>query len=119
VRGTPGADAADLGFSDLGCFGGEIKTPNLDALAKEGVRFSDCKPSLRTTSRVLTVVHTASACSPTRSMLMSGTDNHIAGVGVMSEQRGWDLERWNKKGHEGYLSQSSHYLVKNIADDRL
>lgn len=37
-------------------------------------------------------------------MLLSGTDNHIAGVGVMSEQRGWDLERWNKRGHEGYLS---------------
>jgi hypothetical protein len=52
-------------------------------------------------------------------MLMSGTDNHIAGVGVMSEQRGWDLERWNKKGHEGYLSQSSHCLIKNIANDRL
>jgi hypothetical protein len=38
-------------------------------------------------------------------MLLSGTDNHIAGVGVMSEQRGWDLERWNKRGHEGYLSE--------------
>jgi hypothetical protein len=37
----------------------------------------------------------------------------------MSEQRGWDLERWNKKGHEGYLSPSSHYLIRNIADDRL
>jgi hypothetical protein len=52
-------------------------------------------------------------------MLMSGTDNHIAGVGVMSEQRGWDLERWNKKGHEGYLSQSIDRLIKNIANDRL
>jgi arylsulfatase A-like enzyme len=119
VRGTPGADEIDLGYSDLGCFGGEIKTPNLDALAKEGVRLSDCKPRLRTTSKVLTVVHTASACSPTRSMLMSGTDNHIAGVGVMSEQRGWDLERWNKRGHEGYLSQSSHCLIRNIANGRL
>jgi len=64
-------------------------------------------------------VHTASACSPTRSMLMSGTDNHIAGVGVMSEQRGWDLERWNKKGHEGYLSQYIDRLIRNIAHDRL
>ena len=38
---------ADLGYSDLGCFGGEIKTPNLDALAEEGVRLSDCKRSRR------------------------------------------------------------------------
>lgn len=35
--------ADDLGYSDLGCFGGEIKTPNLDRLAKEGLRFSDCE----------------------------------------------------------------------------
>jgi arylsulfatase len=46
--------ADDLGFSDLGCFGGEIATPNLDALAKEGMRLSG--------------FHTASACSPTRSV---------------------------------------------------
>lgn len=38
-------------------------------------------------------------------MLMSGTDNHLAGVGVMSEQRANDYERWNKRGHEGYLSE--------------
>jgi arylsulfatase A-like enzyme len=119
VTDTRGADGIDLGYSDLGCFGGEIKTPNLDALAKEGVRLSDCKPRIRTTPTVLMVVHTASACSPTRSMLMSGTDNHIAGVGVMSEQRGWDLERWNKKGHEGYLSQYIDRLIRNIANDRL
>jgi hypothetical protein len=37
-------------------------------------------------------------------MLMSGTDNHLAGVGVMSEQRANDFDRWNKRGHEGYLS---------------
>lgn len=50
--------ADDLGFSDIGCFGGEIQTPNLDQLAKEGLR--------------MTSFHVASACSPTRSMLMSG-----------------------------------------------
>lgn len=53
--------ADDLGFSDVGAFGSEIQTPNLDALAKDGLRFTD--------------FHTASACSPTRSMLLSGTDN--------------------------------------------
>lgn len=36
--------ADDLGYSDLGCYGSEIETPNLDRLAAEGVRFSDCMP---------------------------------------------------------------------------
>ena len=50
--------ADDLGFSDLGCYGGEIKTPHLDQIAAEGMRLTD--------------FHVASACSPTRSMLLSG-----------------------------------------------
>ena len=53
--------ADDLGFSDVGAFGGEIKTPNIDRLAKEGLRFTD--------------FHAAPACSPTRSMVLSGTDH--------------------------------------------
>lgn len=53
--------ADDLGFSDVGCFGGEISTPNIDSLVGEGLRFTD--------------FHTAAACSPTRSMLLSGTDH--------------------------------------------
>ena len=48
--------ADDLGFSDLGAFGGEIATPNLDALANNGLRLTD--------------FHTAPTCSPTRSMLL-------------------------------------------------
>lgn len=47
--------------------------------------------------------YTAAACSPTRAMLLSGTDNHISGVGVMSEQKGRDPDRWNVPGHEGFL----------------
>lgn len=80
--------ADDLGFSDVGCFGGEIKTPNLDRLAKEGLRFSDCtfRRGLNVFWRSLTCSdHTASLCSPTRAMLLSGTDCHLAGLGVMSE----------------------------------
>lgn len=61
----------DLGFSDLGAFGGEIETPNLDALALKGVRLTD--------------FHTAPTCSPTRAMLMTGLDNHIVGLGTMAE----------------------------------
>lgn len=75
--------ADDLGFSDLGAFGGEIHTPNLDALAREGLR--------------LTGFHTAPTCSPTRSMLMSGTDNHLAGLGSMAE-----LLAPNQRGRPGY-----------------
>jgi arylsulfatase len=51
--------ADDLGFSDIGCYGGEIETPYLDQIAAEGMRLTD--------------FHVASACSPTRSMLLSGT----------------------------------------------
>ncbi|BCW88183.1 Arylsulfatase [Alphaproteobacteria bacterium SO-S41] len=80
--------ADDLGFSDLGAFGGEIATPHLDALALRGLRFTD--------------FHTAAACSPTRAMLLTGTDHHIAGLGTLDEvatktQRG-------KPGYEGYLN---------------
>ena len=73
----------DMGYSDIGPFGGEVDTPNLDTLAKSGVVFSD--------------FHTASTCSPTRSMLLSGTDNHLAGLGSMGE-----LVTPNQKGKPGY-----------------
>jgi arylsulfatase A-like enzyme len=63
--------ADDLGFSDISPYGGEIETPALAKLAKEGIR--------------MTNFHTASACSPTRSMLFSGTDNHIAGLGTCAK----------------------------------
>ena len=55
--------ADDLGFSDLGAFGGEIDTPNLDALALAGLRLTD--------------FHAAPACSPTRAMLLTGMDNPL------------------------------------------
>jgi arylsulfatase len=80
--------ADDLGWTDIGSFGGEIDTLNLDALAEQGVKFTD--------------FHVSVSCSPTRSMLMSGNDNHVAGLGTMGEllaenQRG-------KPGYEGYLN---------------
>ncbi|HKK77607.1 MAG TPA: arylsulfatase, partial [Saprospiraceae bacterium] len=59
--------ADDLGYGDIGCFGGDIETPNIDALAARGIRFSR--------------FHTAPMCAPTRAMLLSGNDNHIAGIG--------------------------------------
>jgi len=63
--------ADDLGYSDIGAFGGEIATPTLDKLAKEGLQ--------------LTNFHVLPTCSPTRSVLLSGIDNHQAGLGTMGE----------------------------------
>ena len=63
--------ADDWGFTDVGAFGGEISTPNLDTLARRGVRFSN--------------FHVAASCSPTRSMLLTGVDNHRNGHGNLRE----------------------------------
>jgi arylsulfatase len=61
----------DLGYSDPGCFGSEIKTPNLDSLVQAGVR--------------CTQFYTHASCSPTRSMLLTGVDTHLNGLGNMDE----------------------------------
>jgi arylsulfatase A-like enzyme len=59
----------DLGFSDLGCYGSEIDTPHVDALAREGLRF--------------TSFHATPICSPTRASLLTGLESHAAGVGTV------------------------------------
>lgn len=83
--------ADDLGYADLGAFGAEIDTPNLDALANKGMK--------------LTNFYTAPTCSPTRSMLMSGTDNHLAGLGSMAEfMRARAPYLLDKPGYQGYLN---------------
>ena len=63
--------ADDWGFSDVGSFGSEIATPNIDALAQAGMRFSN--------------FHVAGSCSPTRAMLQTGVMNHRNGLGNMPE----------------------------------
>jgi len=80
--------ADDMGWTDIGSFGSEIDTPNLDALARQGVKFTD--------------FHVSVSCSPTRSMLLSGTDNHLAGLGNMGEML--TPEQRGKPGYEGYLN---------------
>ena len=75
--------ADDLGYSDIGSFGGEIDTPTLDELAEKGVRLSG--------------FHVLPSCSPTRSVLLSGMDNHVAGIGTMGEMHTPEMD-----GHEGY-----------------
>ena len=81
--------ADDMGWTDIGSFGSEIETPNLDTLAQRGVKFTD--------------FHVSVSCSPTRSMLLSGTDNHIAGLGNMGEMIA--PEQRGKPGYEGYLNK--------------
>ncbi len=79
--------ADDMGFSDLGSFGGEIRTPNIDQLASQGVRYTN--------------FYVAPTCSPTRSMLMTGMDNHVVGLGNMYEKTA--SNQMNEPGYEGVL----------------
>jgi hypothetical protein len=76
--------ADDLGYSDIGCFGGEIETPHLDRLAARGVRFSQ--------------FYNAGRCCPARASLLTGLYPHQAGVGFMV-YRNWG------KGYQGYLNR--------------
>ncbi|MET0285711.1 MAG: arylsulfatase [Polyangiales bacterium] len=92
--------ADDLGYSDIGAFGGEIHTPNLDRLAFAG--------------RVLADHHSAATCSPTRSSLISGTDHHLAGLGSMAELL--LPEQQGKPGYEGYLNDRSLSIADLLKD---
>jgi arylsulfatase A-like enzyme len=91
--------ADDLGFSDLGAFGGEIDTPNLDALALSGLR--------------LTGFHTEPACAPTRASLLTGSDNHRVGLGNMPESMAPNQK--GKRSYEGYLRADSATLAERLA----
>lgn len=73
----------DLGFSDLGCFGSEIRTPNIDALAAEGLRF--------------TQMYSAAKCCPSRAALLTGLNPHQAGIGHMTDNYGIP-------SYQGYLN---------------
>jgi arylsulfatase len=92
--------ADDMGWTDIGRFGSEIDTPNLDALARRGVTFTD--------------FHVSVSCSPTRSMLLSGTDNHLAGLGNMGEML--TPEQRGKPGYEGYLNDRVVSLAEVLRD---
>ena len=92
--------ADDLGFSDIGAFGGEINTPNLDRLAYAGMRLTD--------------FHSAPACSPTRAMLLTGTDHHVAGIGTMLEVAAPGFR--GAPGYEGYLNDRVVALPELLRD---
>lgn len=85
--------ADDLGFSDLGCYGGEIATPNLDKLAKGGMRFSQ--------------FYTTPRCCPTRAALLTGLYPHQAGIGAMMENR-------EAEGYRGELTQRNPTIAEEL-----
>ena len=90
----------DMGFSDVGAFGSEVATPNIDALASDGLSFTN--------------FHVGATCSPTRSLLLTGVDNHRSGLGNMheflvDEQRG-------QPGYEGYLNKDVVTIIQLIRD---
>ncbi|CAG2018185.1 unnamed protein product [Fusarium graminearum] len=94
------------GFSDIGCYGAEIETPNIDRLASEGIRMLNH--------------HAAAACSPTRAMLLSGTDAQLGGLGVLIEYKGNEkgAKRYGgKAGYEGYLTENVATIPEILEDN--
>jgi arylsulfatase A-like enzyme len=87
--------ADDLGYSDIGSYGGEISTPNLDHLAENGIRF--------------TQFYNTSRCCPTRAALLTGLYNQLAGIGEMTTDR-------NLPGYRGYLTENTVTLAEVLKD---
>jgi arylsulfatase len=83
----------DMGFSDIGCYGSEIPTPNLDALAKNGLRF--------------TQFYNTGRCCPTRASLLTGLYSHQTGVGHMMENR-------NVPGYQGHLNERCATIAEEL-----
>jgi len=90
----------DMGWTDTQPYGGEISTPTIDKLAKNGMLFTDFDTSV--------------SCSPTRSMLLSGTDNHLAGLGNMGELL--TPNQVGKPGYEGHLNSNVVSLAEVLKD---
>jgi arylsulfatase len=90
--------ADDLGYTDLGVYGSEIETPNLDALARSGVMFTD--------------FYAAATCSPTRAMLLTGKDNHRVGLGTMTDDQ--TPNQMGQPGYEAYLRPDQPTFVESL-----
>lgn len=86
----------DVGFADLGCFGSEIATPNIDALAAAGLRYN----GFRTTA----------ICSPTRAALLTGLNHHSAGMGFLADYDG------GTPGYRGDLTQDATTIAEVMRD---
>ena len=93
--------ADDMGFGDLGVYGSEIQTPHIDDLASGGIQFSN--------------FHMGAACSPSRTMLITGVDNHRAGLGNMLEIMADN--QFDQPGYEGYLNENVVSIATRIRDN--
>ncbi|MCH8310120.1 MAG: sulfatase-like hydrolase/transferase, partial [Chloroflexi bacterium] len=85
--------ADDMGYSDIGCYGSEIRTPNVDSLAEGGLRFTQMYNSAR--------------CCPSRAALLTGVNPQQAGVGHMVADLGWPA-------YQGYLNLSSVTIAEAL-----
>lgn len=98
--------ADDMGYSDIGCYGGEIPTPNIDALAAQGLRF--------------TQFYNCGRSCPTRASLLTGLYSHQAGIGAMSEdpelKEGEDLEHQGEHGYMGFLNRNCVTMAEVLRD---
>lgn len=92
--------ADDMGFSDLGCYGSEIPTPHLDALAAGGLRF--------------TQFYNTARCSPTRAALLTGLDPHAAGMGTLAEDPGKRAQAAAAPGYLEYLNDRCLTLAEAL-----
>jgi len=90
----------DMGFSDIGAFGSEIRTPNLDKLANEGVKFNN--------------FHVTPVCAPTRAELLTGVDHHQTGIGNFPELL--QDNQAGKPGYEGYLTDKVTTIAERLRD---
>lgn len=93
----------DMGYSDIGCFGGEIQTPNIDKLAEKGVRYTQ-------------FYNTARSC-PTRASLLTGLYPHQAGIGEMTEEPETKKDVENRPhGYKGYLNRNCVTLAEVLKE---
>jgi arylsulfatase len=92
--------ADDMGFSDIGCYGSEIPTPHLDALASNGLRFSQFYNTAR--------------CSPTRAALLTGLHPHQAGIGTLAEDPGKRAAVDDAPGYQQYLNDRCLTLAEAL-----
>jgi arylsulfatase A-like enzyme len=86
----------DMGYSDLGCFGGEINTPNLDRLAAGGLRF--------------TQFYNTARCCPTRASLLTGLYPHQAGVGYMTDRAPYSANAMINEWYAGDLRPDTNTI---------
>jgi arylsulfatase A-like enzyme len=89
--------ADDMGYSDIGCYGGEISTPNLDQLAAQGIRF--------------TQFYNAARCCPSRASLLTGVYPHESGIGHMTHKV------WSGPVYQGYLNNKTVTLAEVLGQN--